>query len=151
MIRAPEGPRRSQGSQDAQGRAKIVWGCCLEASYQRPQRRMTLVVCPASLAATWLPLALPGSPWPSPGSSWLFPAPPGSSWLPLAPSPGSSWLLLLAPPVPPGSSSWLLLALPGSSWFLLASPGSSWLLLALPGSSWLPYIYIYIYASFNLI
>ena len=70
-----------------------------------------------------------------PGSSWLHLAPPGSLLAPrfrqsLAP-PGSTWLVL----APPGSS-WLLLAPLGSSWLLLAPPGSSWLLLAPSGSFW---------------
>ena len=78
--------------------------------------------------SSWLLLAPPRLLLASPGSSWLR---YGSSWLLLAPL-GSFWLLL----APPGSS-WLLLAPPGSSWLLLAPPGSSWLLLASPGSSWL--------------
>ena len=89
--------------------------------------------------SSWLLLA-PGCLLAPPGSSWLLLAPPGSSWLLLAPlaPPGSSWLLDLGPP---GSLTWVLMGPPGSSWLpqgsFLAPPGSSWLLLAPPGSSWL--------------
>jgi hypothetical protein len=78
----------------------------------------------------------PGALLSPPRSSWLSPGPPGSSEVFLAPA-GSSWLLLLVlgPLDSPGFSR-VLVGAPGSFWLLLTLVGFSWLLLAPPGSSW---------------